>query len=181
MVAFGAGEILGCFFIGYIVDKYGSKTASVVNIGIMAVMLGVTFGFLIDFKYNFLVFAMTFMWGFQDSATNTHCQEMLGFEFDNNSEPYAVYNSIQAVSCFIFQFIESYVNDRSTYIYYTAVVGFLGFITCGTTYFFDYRDRKSVMRHPRPLGSEEDVKFFHFSSEATTNFTVPENMAPTSH
>jgi predicted MFS family arabinose efflux permease len=46
MVFFGVGEILGCFFIGYVVDKLGSKLASLFNIAIVAIMLGVTFGFL---------------------------------------------------------------------------------------------------------------------------------------
>lgn len=49
-----------------------------------------TIWFLIVQKFNFLAFAMAFMWGFQDSATNTHNQEMMGFQFENNTEPYAV-------------------------------------------------------------------------------------------
>jgi len=32
MVFFGFGEILGCFYIGFIVDRYGSKVATVFNI-----------------------------------------------------------------------------------------------------------------------------------------------------
>jgi predicted MFS family arabinose efflux permease len=46
MVWFGVGEILGCLFIGYLVDRIGSKMSSIVNLGIIAIMLGVTFGFL---------------------------------------------------------------------------------------------------------------------------------------
>jgi MFS family permease len=38
MIFFGLGEVFGCFFIGYIVDKYGSKPAGYVNILIMALM-----------------------------------------------------------------------------------------------------------------------------------------------
>ena len=41
-IMFGLGEILGCFFIGFIVDKYGSRPATFANIAIMSVMAGVT-------------------------------------------------------------------------------------------------------------------------------------------
>lgn len=42
MVLFGVGEILGCFFIGHIVDKYGSRVATVFNIIIMLIMGALT-------------------------------------------------------------------------------------------------------------------------------------------
>ena len=93
MIAFGAGEILGCFFIGFIVDKFGSRKAALVNVVICLVMTGVTLAFLLVNQYNALAYVMCFMWGIEDSATNTHLQEMLGFEFANNSEPYSVYNA----------------------------------------------------------------------------------------
>lgn len=93
MIAFGVGEILGCFFIGFVVDKFGSRKASLVNVGICAIMTLLTLIYVIIFDWNApLAYAMCFMWGIEDSATNTHCQEMLGFEFDNNSEPFSVYN-----------------------------------------------------------------------------------------
>ena len=47
MIAFGAGEILGCFFIGFIVDKFGSRKAALVNVVICLVMTGVTLAFLL--------------------------------------------------------------------------------------------------------------------------------------
>lgn len=47
MIAFGVGEILGCFFIGYIIDKIGSKKASWVNVGICIVMTACTLIFVI--------------------------------------------------------------------------------------------------------------------------------------
>lgn len=102
MIAFGVGEILGCFFIGWIVDRFGSKNAAWANVGICLVMTVVTVAFLVVNEYNALAYIMAFMWGIEDSATNTHCQEMLGFEFDNNSEPFSVYNGFQALSCVVF-------------------------------------------------------------------------------
>ena len=72
MVLFGLGEVLGCFFIGYIIDKFGSRKSVFVNIVIFIVMIFFTFAFLYQYEYNYFTFLMTFMWGFADSAINTH-------------------------------------------------------------------------------------------------------------
>ena len=54
----------------------------------------VTYAYLIVFEYFWLVYLMTFMWGLQDSAINTHVFEMLGFEFDNSDDAFAIYSLI---------------------------------------------------------------------------------------
>lgn len=72
-IAFGVGEILGCFFIGWVVDKFGSRKAAWVNVGICLVMTIVTLAFLLVNRYGALAYIMAFMWGIEDSATNTHC------------------------------------------------------------------------------------------------------------
>lgn len=46
MIAFGVGEILGCFFIGFVVDRFGSRKAAWVNVGICFIMTVVTLVFL---------------------------------------------------------------------------------------------------------------------------------------
>lgn len=72
MIMFGLGEIFGCFFIGYIVDKFGSRQATYANIVIMSIMAGVTIIYCLTYEFGFLAFLMCFLWGFQDSAINTH-------------------------------------------------------------------------------------------------------------
>jgi predicted MFS family arabinose efflux permease len=47
MVGFGLGEIFGGFFIGFIVDKFGSKVAILCNTMIILAMFAVTFGFIV--------------------------------------------------------------------------------------------------------------------------------------
>jgi MFS family permease len=47
MVGFGFGEIFGGFFIGYIVDRYGSKIAIMYNLLIILVMFGITMAFIV--------------------------------------------------------------------------------------------------------------------------------------
>jgi len=46
MVGFGVGEILGGFFIGWIVDKLGTRAAILCNLGIILAMFGVTAAFI---------------------------------------------------------------------------------------------------------------------------------------
>ena len=64
MVGFGFGEIFGGFFIGYIVDKLGSKVAIVCNLVIILIMFGVTIAFIQVFEFGILAYLMCFLWGF---------------------------------------------------------------------------------------------------------------------
>ncbi len=47
MVGFGLGEISGGFFIGHIVDRYGTKTAILWNLLIILIMSAVTIAFIV--------------------------------------------------------------------------------------------------------------------------------------
>ncbi len=105
MILFGLGQVLGCFFIGWIVDHMGSYKATLANIGIMVLMGIFTVIYAIVNSFNALAFIMCFFWGFQDSAINTHTQEILGFEFENNSEPFSVFNICQCIAMAIFSLI----------------------------------------------------------------------------
>ena len=84
---------------------------------------------------------------------------MLGFEFDNNSEPFSVYNGCNAIACFIFQFIEVPVTSHVGYIIYTIACGVIAFLCCGTTIFFDFRDPKSSSnKQPQKVRNTIDLK-----------------------
>lgn len=64
MVLFGFGEVFGCFFIGFIVDRFGSKTATIFNLLIIFTMIGVTIAFIVYYQFGILAFVMCFFWGF---------------------------------------------------------------------------------------------------------------------
>lgn len=63
MVLFGIGEILGCFVIGFVVDRFGSRTASVVNIVIMITMTLVTLVYCVAWEFSWIAHLMCFLWG----------------------------------------------------------------------------------------------------------------------
>lgn len=90
MSAFGVGETTGGLFVGQIIDRIGSRLSTIVIVVLVMITIAVTKAFLLVNQFNWLAFAMTFMWGFQDSAANTLANQMAGTEFDNNVEPFAV-------------------------------------------------------------------------------------------
>ena len=72
---------------------------------------------------------------------------MLGFEFDNNYEPFSISNLGQAVAVFMFDIIEAYITDRPSFIIYIAVTGVLGMLMNAYTLTFDFR--KELIIHAR--------------------------------
>ena len=95
MVVFGFGEMLGCFFTGFMIDRRGSKFASLLDLVSIIITVSVTLLFLMMNEFSVLGYLMTFMWGFQDSGVNTHLSEILGFEFGAKAgEAFSVYNMI---------------------------------------------------------------------------------------
>ena len=79
------------------------------------------------------------MWGFSDGAINTHSNQMMGFEFDTSSDPFSIFNSIQAVAVFKFQIIQGNLQSKAQLQWYTVGVMLLGVLTCGATYFFKFK------------------------------------------
>lgn len=71
MVLFGIGEIIGCFMTGAIVDRFGSRVATVCNMVTIISMTAVSVAFIIQFEFNALAWIMCFLWGMCDSAINT--------------------------------------------------------------------------------------------------------------
>lgn len=64
MVVFGVGEVVGCFFIGQVIDKYGSKAATLVILALLTIMAALTLAFIGVWKFNFLAYLMCLAWGF---------------------------------------------------------------------------------------------------------------------
>lgn len=164
MVWFGVGEVLGCFFIGFFIDKIGSKISAVINVFLAVLMGATTLVFVHKADYNIWAQIMCFCWGFQDSAINTHAQEILGFEFDDNYTPFSLYNIWQSASCFIFQLIVSQVNDNTTYFWYTLFATLMASVCCGVTYFFPFREHLAQVNNLSHIGSFHSFHSNHHQS-----------------
>lgn len=64
---------------------------------------------------------------------------MLGFEFDNNSEPYSVYNGTSAITTIIFELINATITTQWAYFIYSAVLGGVAITGCSITLLFDFK------------------------------------------
>ena len=139
MVVFGFGEVFGGLIIGQVIDAKGSRFVAVLNTLIVLLMSSVTLLFIGLYEFSWLAFLVTFLWGFQDATVNTHCFEMLGFEFENNYEPYSIFNLLQAAGACAFLMLETFVDSQPKYFAYTCAVGLFGLVSCGSTYFFKFK------------------------------------------
>lgn len=143
LTLFGVGEIVGCFYIGFIVDKFGSRVATICNLVNIVAMIGTSVAFLIVFEFNYLAWIMCFLWGICDSAINTNTQEIIGFEFENSSEPFSVFNTIQCIGNFAFQLVVSTLKTQQDYLIFTCACGAIAFLSCGLVFFFPFREQKA--------------------------------------
>ena len=72
MIAFGFGEVVGAFFMGWFIDNYNAKRATIMNMVIIVLMILITLISISTEKFSWLSFLMSFLWGIQDGTINIH-------------------------------------------------------------------------------------------------------------
>lgn len=138
MVSLGVGEIVGGLAIGYVIDKVGNKLTSIISIASIILQTIVVITYIGLNQFGFLAFAMTFLWGVQDSIINTHLAEILGFEFKCSIKPFLVFNFVQCWTAFLFLIIESFVKTKTHLIIFMIFSNTLGILTCLLSAYFPY-------------------------------------------
>ncbi|CDW90524.1 major facilitator superfamily protein [Stylonychia lemnae] len=146
MVFFGIGNIVGSLFIGWTIDKYGNKKSAWCIILFLSIQTIVMLGYLIDYEYSWLTYALTFVWGLQDGSNNTLSNEILGFEFKNNSQCFAISNLCVAISASLFNCIQGFVDGQEQYIIYTSAIGFIGILSNISTLYFKFKPLPQQLR-----------------------------------
>jgi hypothetical protein len=63
----------------------------------------------------------------------------MGFEFENNVEPFSINVIFQSMGVVIFAGIEAFLKTRGDYIMFNFAIGFLGFFMCGCTLLFEFK------------------------------------------
>ena len=91
MVAFGVGEVLGSHLIGFIIDYFTSRKATVFIIMLEILMMTFTIKAINTAEYGTITFLMTFFWGLHDASINVQLFQILGFEYENATEPFGLY------------------------------------------------------------------------------------------
>jgi MFS family permease len=94
MTFLGVGEIVGGLLIGKVIDKIGGKVCGILTIISIFMQTIAVNEFLHSNNFSFLSYFLTFSWGFQDSIVNTQLNEMLGFEFTDNTLPFSIFNFV---------------------------------------------------------------------------------------
>ena len=79
MTGLGAGEITGALFIGYLIDRKGSKFCSLINV-VLCILSVVVALIVLNVRSTIPVLCvLSFTWGFHDGSLSSHTSEMLGF------------------------------------------------------------------------------------------------------
>ncbi|TNV78413.1 hypothetical protein FGO68_gene871 [Halteria grandinella] len=128
MIFLGIGEIVGGLVIGQVIDKIGNKLASLISFVSIIVQTVALMLYIETNNYGLLTFVMTFAWGFQDSVINTHLQETLGFEFEDNVKAYSAFNFIQCMTVFISLNTETLLTSKLTLQIFLIAVNIFGLL-----------------------------------------------------
>lgn len=133
--------MIGGIIVGRIIDKVSSRDAVWFNLLLVFLTYLCIIIFLLVDEYSWLAYLMTFMYGLHDSAINTHTLQMLGSEFDTNSEPFSVFTLLEAATAVILLFVASFLEKYRTEMIYFGILGIAGLLMCGTTLTFDFKKR----------------------------------------
>ena len=86
---------------------------------------------------------MTFFWGIQDSAVNNFIWCICGFEFENESRPFAIFFFLQSLAIFLLLYVASLLKTQTEYLIYFGVcfaIGLFGWLLFALT--FDLKEEK---------------------------------------
>lgn len=70
MVPLGVGEFVGALTEGYIIDKLGNRTASIINIVLIAATTALVCWNILHLTFGIQSFIMCGFWGMLDAAIN---------------------------------------------------------------------------------------------------------------
>jgi hypothetical protein len=138
MVSLGVGEIVGSISMGLVVDHFGAKRSSFLNMFFIgsAAMLVVIYIYIDTFSW--MAFLMTFLWGVQDSGISIHLDAILGFEFASNKTPFACDVLIESIVACSFEIGSSFVKGNTARLIYIMVMGIIGVLFAFAPFFFEY-------------------------------------------
>jgi hypothetical protein len=77
--------------MGKVIDYTNSRKACLLNIFFMVIVFLVSIRNLNELEFGTISYITCLVWGLQDGVVNTHCFQMLGFEFDTQSDPFSIF------------------------------------------------------------------------------------------
>jgi hypothetical protein len=84
---------------------------------------------------------MCFLWGIQDSISMSNTCQILGFEFETESEPFGVFQIVQGLSMAVFYVIQIFIDTTTPrpIIVYNFAITFFGIFCCLVTYTMEFK------------------------------------------
>lgn len=83
---FGIGSACSAIIMGKIIDHSSSKKAILVNILVMALTAYISIVNIKTGEFGTISHLTCFIWGLQDGIVNTHCFQILGYEFNRKTD-----------------------------------------------------------------------------------------------
>lgn len=94
MMFLGIGQAISGLIMGFIIDLFNSRRACIANVIVMGCTFFVSVVNLQRMEFGWISYLTCFMWGLQDGCLNTHSYQMLGFEFESQNAPFAIYQLV---------------------------------------------------------------------------------------
>ena len=113
MAVMGVGELTSGLTFGPLIDKLGSRCTAYIDVFIVGLQTAVALASVNSQEFGSLTFAMCFLLGFQDGATNIHLFQLLGSEFDSQAASFSVFNMLQGLSVFLFMIAQTFIDLHS--------------------------------------------------------------------
>jgi hypothetical protein len=109
--------------------------------------LALCFAYTYEYQFNFyFACAMCVSWGMQDGMSACFTQTLCGFQFDDKTLPFGVYQMVQNTSGFFCYLIDVYFKTQESYlIYFGALFVYEVAMYALIVFKFDFRTPVKVM------------------------------------
>ncbi|CDW71910.1 major facilitator superfamily protein [Stylonychia lemnae] len=119
----GFGEVIGSLIAGQIIDKFGLRQALLGFIFTIVLSYSTFFYFIFLWEYGWVNFALSFIWGVQESFVINLNQLICGFEFKSNIIPFSIQKLVQSIMTFTLLLIASLLNTQFEVTIYLIITG----------------------------------------------------------
>jgi predicted MFS family arabinose efflux permease len=88
---FGIGSAFSSILMGRIIDAMTSRKAVCINVIILIGTAVASIKNVQDGQFGVFSHVTSLVWGLQDGIINTHCFQILSYEFDGQTDPFSVF------------------------------------------------------------------------------------------
>lgn len=102
MMIFGVGQTFAGIAMGKMIDVIGSRKACAINVIVLTIVTTTSLYTISIQEFSWVSYLNCFFWGLMDGCVSTHSMQIVGFEFADCTNPFAVYQAVYSFSIFVF-------------------------------------------------------------------------------